>query len=536
MVGPVRASGTRASTRKTTSPVAPTRAAPPAALKKTRSAAVPKAKVSPSKAKVSPTKAKPASPVKKATLKKAKSAAAALVTTSPKKSPAKATSASQSKASSAQSSPRKRARADSDDEGATADATNLPKKVARPAKLLPDFPLKSRFTTVGQVFVVGNGDCGQLGLGEDVFDKERPGLLRYFDDKKIVHVRAGGLHSLALGADGKLYSWGCNDDMALGRPGLGNEPGQVVGLDDKIIVDMACGDSISVALTSLGEVYCWGTFRNSSGPFGFYGDIKLQPVPYLMKEVKNVLDIACGNNHVVCQQYGGKIYTWGDGDQGQLGHKIMPRQSKASCLVPRSVTFYPSALHVPGSKIRVSRHYERVYCGGYCTFLVHESQAVFTYGLNNHGQLGLGTDDTPIYEPRRVEGYDESSRLRAIAGGEHHTLLVDGSGSVYAFGRGEDGQLGLPDKKPRENALVQIPGLKDIVDVSANGSWSLAVADKSTEDGSNLYTWGYGDMNQLCNGGGDEDTPFNVQLKGRSVITAAAGGQHSVYLIAPKDQ
>jgi alpha-tubulin suppressor-like RCC1 family protein len=68
------------------------------------------------------------------------------------------------------------------------------------------FPLICKYEQVGQVFVVGSGDCGQLGLGPDVFEKERPAKLEYFDDKNIVAVFAGGLHNMALSIDGKVKS------------------------------------------------------------------------------------------------------------------------------------------------------------------------------------------------------------------------------------------------------------------------------------------------------------------------------------------
>lgn len=57
---------------------------------------------------------------------------------------------------------------------------------------------------MGQVFVVGSGDCGQLGLGPDIFEKERPGKIEYFDDKNIVALFAGGMHNIALSSDGKV--------------------------------------------------------------------------------------------------------------------------------------------------------------------------------------------------------------------------------------------------------------------------------------------------------------------------------------------
>ena len=61
-------------------------------------------------------------------------------------------------------------------------------------------------TSVGHVFVVGSGDCAQLGLGPDVFEKERPAKIGYFDDREICKVVAGGLHTLALSLEGKVIA------------------------------------------------------------------------------------------------------------------------------------------------------------------------------------------------------------------------------------------------------------------------------------------------------------------------------------------
>lgn len=66
------------------------------------------------------------------------------------------------------------------------------------------FHIPFPFNRTGDVFVVGSGDCGQLGLGPDVLEKERPALLQYFRDKKIVAVYAGGLHNIALDSEGKV--------------------------------------------------------------------------------------------------------------------------------------------------------------------------------------------------------------------------------------------------------------------------------------------------------------------------------------------
>ena len=34
------------------------------------------------------------------------------------------------------------------------------------------------------MYMIGNGDCGQLGMGEDVTDKLRPGILKLPDEKQ----------------------------------------------------------------------------------------------------------------------------------------------------------------------------------------------------------------------------------------------------------------------------------------------------------------------------------------------------------------
>lgn len=54
----------------------------------------------------------------------------------------------------------------------------------------------------GVVLTCGMGDVGQLGLGEDVEEKTRPGLVP--DLENIVAVAAGGLHSVVLDKDGKV--------------------------------------------------------------------------------------------------------------------------------------------------------------------------------------------------------------------------------------------------------------------------------------------------------------------------------------------
>ena len=58
------------------------------------------------------------------------------------------------------------------------------------------------------MLTVGQGDTGQLGLGEDVMEKSRPGLVEHVTD--AVDVVAGGMHSAVLDINGKVWTFGCN--------------------------------------------------------------------------------------------------------------------------------------------------------------------------------------------------------------------------------------------------------------------------------------------------------------------------------------
>lgn len=111
----------------------------------------------------------------------------------------------------------------------------------------------------------GSGECDQLGLGENSPPLRKRGTpIKYFDENNIelVQIVAGGSHTLALTNDGKVYSWGCNDELTLGRDGSEFTPG-LVEIDARI-TGICAGDSHSIAYsTETNEVYWWGLYRNS---------------------------------------------------------------------------------------------------------------------------------------------------------------------------------------------------------------------------------------------------------------------------------
>ena len=138
----------------------------------------------------------------------------------------------------------------------------------------------------------------------------------------IVAIAAGGLHSLCLDSEGKVHSWGCNDEGALGRPTSCEEDnfdaGVVNGIEGKV-VQITAGDCHSAALTQDGKVFGWGTFRDNNGLLGFLERGNMQRTPKEISLFEPVTMIASGNNHLALLTNSGKLYTCGCGESGQLG-------------------------------------------------------------------------------------------------------------------------------------------------------------------------------------------------------------------------
>jgi alpha-tubulin suppressor-like RCC1 family protein len=133
----------------------------------------------------------------------------------------------------------------------------------------------------GIVVSMGQDDCAQLGISTGNDEEEKltvypPTVVRNVTES-MVAVAAGGLHSLALQKDGQVYTWGCNDDGALGRV-TDNDLQESTAIvidsssmdpeDQGNVVGIEAGDSHSIYKTINGNVYMSGMYKDvDSGKF-----------------------------------------------------------------------------------------------------------------------------------------------------------------------------------------------------------------------------------------------------------------------------
>ena len=81
----------------------------------------------------------------------------------------------------------------------------------------------SHLHTPGQVLTVGQGDVGQLGLGEDVMERKYPQTVCGGDiqGKSVIQVTCGGMHTVALSEDGNVRKL-CIFNTPLGKFSMNN--------------------------------------------------------------------------------------------------------------------------------------------------------------------------------------------------------------------------------------------------------------------------------------------------------------------------
>uniref|UniRef100_A0A8C1TXP5 HECT and RLD domain containing E3 ubiquitin protein ligase 4 n=1 Tax=Cyprinus carpio TaxID=7962 RepID=A0A8C1TXP5_CYPCA len=271
----------------------------------------------------------------------------------------------------------------------------------------------------------GNASYGQLGLGG--IDEEivlEPRKCEFFEGKRVRDVGCGRRHSVFLLEDGTVYTCGCNDLGQLGHDKARKKPEQVVSLDAQNIVAVSCGEAHTLALNDKGQVFAWGL--GSDGQLGLSNIEDCIRVPRTVKSLSEVhiAQVACGYWHSLALARGGQIFSWGQNKYGQLGLG-MQVAGVSSPQVVQSLQGVPFA---------------QISAGGSHSFGLTLSGAVFGWGSNKFGQLGLSDNDDRHF-PALLKAL-RSQRVVYICCGEDHTAALTKEGGVFTFGAGGYGQLG----------------------------------------------------------------------------------------------
>jgi alpha-tubulin suppressor-like RCC1 family protein len=287
-------------------------------------------------------------------------------------------------------------------------------------------------TSEGGVWVTGANSLGQLGTG-DVEGKTSFVQSTTLSDKTIVEVAAGRYHTIALGADGRVWAAGRNDR---GQLGLGDAYDrttfeEVASLRAKGTTLIAASGYHTFARDKDGKV--WASGANAEGELGVGSNADR----LAFTEVKNLRDvatIAVGENHTVALTGDGKVWAAGLNDVGQLGFWLNGRGAANKTTFAQAANLKAEAIVAIGA-------------GENFTIALDNEGGVWVAGLNDAGQLGTGDRNDALTFAKSKSANDKNAI--AIAVGRKHTVLLGGGGRIWTSGQNYYGQLGLGDTNER---------------------------------------------------------------------------------------
>ena len=174
----------------------------------------------------------------------------------------------------------------------------------------------------GQLLTFGNGYDGRLGHGPDCTERVAPCVVKALKGVRICHISAGSAHSIVLSTTGQAYTFGYGDNGCLG---LGDEekcavvPTLVEGLVGHHIVSASAGTYHTLALQDNGVVWSFG-----DGEVGNLGhnncEHRYLPAPITACQgVHHVVGVSAGLHHSAVWTDRGQLLTFGLADTGLFG-------------------------------------------------------------------------------------------------------------------------------------------------------------------------------------------------------------------------
>ncbi len=346
---------------------------------------------------------------------------------------------------------------------------------------------------------------------------------------KAVGVSAGADFSSALKDDNTILSWGANYRGQIGDNTLidRSSPVLVTGyagnptLTD--IINISCGSTHSLALKKDGTLWAWGDISFNTNPTN-----NIYPVPGVggIGYLDNIVAISA-RWHSLSLNKNGTLTAWGSNAGGQLGDGTGINR------------YVPVPVNGPGG-LGVLAGIKKIAAGNIHTLALGTDNTIWAWGSNDSGQLGDNTYNTR-FTPSQVYDGQGTGILSGgidVAAGDRHSLVLDHSGNVWAWGMNSLGQLGDNTKINKYLPILVkdasgIGPLNNVAAISC-GLWhSIALKKDGT-----VWAWGYNHDGQL---GINSilDSPLPVQVLGENghgilsgVVAVSAGWKHSLALKA----
>jgi alpha-tubulin suppressor-like RCC1 family protein len=264
--------------------------------------------------------------------------------------------------------------------------------------------------TDGTLWVWGGGTFGRLGNAVTTGNISTP-VTTFTGGTNWKQVSAGYWHTAAIKTDGTLWVWGNGFYGKLGNNSTTNASTPVTtfagGTNWK---QVSCGGNNSgpghtAAIKTDGTLWTWG-----QGPRGQLGDntgtTRSTPVTTFAGGT-NWKQVSAGGVHTAAIKTDGTLWTWGYGNQGQLGNAVL--------------TGAGVGRNTPVTTFTGGTNWKQVDCGLSHTAAIKTDGTLWIWGLGTSAQLG-NNSATSVSTP--VTTFAGGTNWKQVSGGGTHTAAV----------------------------------------------------------------------------------------------------------------
>lgn len=345
----------------------------------------------------------------------------------------------------------------------------------------------------GTVWSWGYTGYGLMGVGSDSVSPGVPTQAKNADGTTFtgaVRVSAGGDHTMAVKSDATVWGWG-NNGGALGDGSTTQRtsPVQVkdaAGIPFTTATEVSAGQNYTLAVKADGSLWSWGYNGYST-----LGDgtttTRLNPVPVLGTGgggFTGVSKVAAGQYHAIALKTDGTAWSWGYNAYGELGNG-----SVGTVALPVRVDVTPGV--ALASVVSVG-------AGLYHSVAVTSNGNAYAWGYNANGALGDGTT-TNRNRPALVKDLAGNALTGIVAAvaGDNYSMFLKSDGTLWATGYNNIGQLG---DNTTTAFQINPTSVKDAAGTVFGNIAQIALTQTHAvvrrSDGS-VWSWGYNGYRQL---------------------------------------
>jgi alpha-tubulin suppressor-like RCC1 family protein len=290
---------------------------------------------------------------------------------------------------------------------------------------------KAAIKTDGTLWTWGANSSGQLGNNSTI-NRSSPVTVSG-GGTNWLSVALGSEHTIALKTDGTLWTWGANYYGGLGNNSTVSRSSPATVSGGGTNWKRISADRHSAAIKTDGTLWIWG--RNNKGELGNESTINTSSPGTISGGGTNWQQISCGYQFTAAIKTDGTLWTWGDNNYNKLGQGINGGPSRSS----------PVTIAGGGT------NWKQISCGYQSAVAIKTDSSLWTWGSNQYGALGNNVTNLNS-SPNTVSG--GGNNWKQVASGRYCMGAIKTDGTLWTWGLNDKGQLGINSTSNKSSPIL----------------------------------------------------------------------------------